>query len=793
LTLLKNSPRELAGLPFSNARGLCVKQSREGAKLRAPWTWIVSSIALLSALVLFEPTSTKAQVSLDSPKRPVSVSDSVQMTRLSDSDYALGLTSEGRVAKFSPNGQRFIIVLRKGNLKHNTNEYSLLLFQSSEVFRKPNPEVLLTMSSSSNREAIQNVKWFPDNDTIAFLGENPGEVPDLYSFNVRTKSLSKLTNHPTPIVRYDISNQGDVMIFEAEPPIRASVDTEETRRNGLVLSTQNLLDPLTGDRYPPFATEGEGLFVKVAGNPTRRVPVEDHIDHQMPISLSPSGRYGVFEVFVRDVPPSWEGYRDRSVSSLAAEKRPKGTWINLLRYMLLDTETGEVTPLLNAPAESRIGVTWAEDGTSVLVSGARLPIDVPDPQELEERKNNVYVVEVSVPSGQVRKVRHWSDTYRLFQCTWQSATRILLDEVNAQENPVRAAYERDGTRWKEVPIGQEDGRKPTSLHVVLEEGMNTPPKVYVSDGQGKGKALLMDLNPHFGEIDFGKVERVTWDSTDGHEFWGGLFWPPDFTPGKRYPLVIQTHGFNPKAFSMDGFYNPASAARALASRGFLVLQVNGFNKVYPGYGEGPQEAPVQMSAFEGAVDWLDKRGVIDRGRVGLVGFSRTVYYVAFTLTHSKYHFAAAIMADGINAGYFQYISNGGSLMAVFDRLNGGVPWGKTADRWLKNSPGFNLDKVDTPVRLETHGYSGDAPSEWEWFVGLSHLNKPVELIYLPDAAHILVKPWEKIVSQQGAVDWFCFWLKREEDSDPAKRDQYERWHKLSRDDGANSRPQDKDD
>jgi len=28
------------------------------------------------------------------------------------------------------------------------------------------------------------------------------------------------------------------------------------------------------------------------------------------------------------------------------------------------------------------------------------------------------------------------------------------------------------------------------------------------------------------------------------------------------------------------------------------------------------------------------------------------------------------------------------------------------------------------------------------------------------------------------VDWYCFWLKGEEDPDPAKSEQYRRWRKL---------------
>ena len=52
------------------------------------------------------------------------------------------------------------------------------------------------------------------------------------------------------------------------------------------------------------------------------------------------------------------------------------------------------------------------------------------------------------------------------------------------------------------------------------------------------------------------------------------------------------------------------------------------------------------------------------------------------------------------------------------------------------------------------------------------------MIYIPDGAHILEKPWDRMISQQGNVDWFCFWLKGEEDPDPAKAEQYKRWHSL---------------
>ena len=64
----------------------------------------------------------------------------------------------------------------------------------------------------------------------------------------------------------------------------------------------------------------------------------------------------------------------------------------------------------------------------------------------------------------------------------------------------------------------------------------------------------------------------------------------------------------------------------------------------------PEEAPQQMGVYERAIDYLDGLGIIDRTRVGIIGFGRTVYSVEYTLTHSSYHFGAATAATDLTAG-----------------------------------------------------------------------------------------------------------------------------------------------
>jgi hypothetical protein len=49
---------------------------------------------------------------------------------------------------------------------------------------------------------------------------------------------------------------------------------------------------------------------------------------------------------------------------------------------------------------------------------------------------------------------------------------------------------------------------------------------------------------------------------------------------------------------------------------------------------------------------------------------------------------------------------------------------------------------------------------------MSLLGKPVDFIWIPRGMHLLVKPRERLTSQQGDVDWIRFWPKDEADADP---------------------------
>jgi dipeptidyl aminopeptidase/acylaminoacyl peptidase len=734
-----------------------------------------SICAGLMVLALCNGSSAEQEKKIMASRRGATVVDAIQMTRWADQSVFSG-GSRDSVGVFSPDGSQFFIVVKKGNLERNTNEYSILLFQTKEAPQQPRPRVLITMSSSTNRDAIKGVKWLNDSKTLIFLGEQVGQRPTIYSLDVRTRFLKRLTNHPTSIGNFDISEDGSTIVYEADSRSIKTRDTDETRRNGIIVTTQYASDLLIGDcnDVQKSGVTYKELFVQQRGRAPVKVPTHDFIRDEFPISVSPNGRYAVLPVYLANVPESWSKYEAGPLRPYVTAKREPGKPSNVMQYMLLETASLRVAPLVNSPISwYNNGFTWIEQGHSVVASGIYLPLDEAGIVDRDVRQQQTFVAEIKVPSGEITEVTDEA----LKIGGWDEKSRTLsLSGKTAGALP--QVYEKAdyGRRWALASV--QNRATIDGLDVSLAEDLNTPPKIFVTDRRTSRRALLLDLNPQFDQIEFGRVEAVKWKASDGHEVVGGLYLPPNFAPAAKYPLVIQTHGFNKDKFWIDGPYSSAFAAQPLASNGFVVLQVGGSSQ--PGedakYTNTPDEAPRQMAAYEGAIEYLDERGLIDRDRVGIIGFSRTVFYVDYTLTHSKYRFVAATIADGFDGGYLNAVLWGGQR-ENYSSVIGGPPVGASFALWLRNSPGFNLDKVRAAVRLEFYGSSGPL-SGWQWFSGLGELKKPEEFVWLPFGAHVLVKPWERLASQQGNVDWFRFWLKGDEARTQSNSRLYDRWEEL---------------
>jgi len=714
----------------------------------------------------------------DQNLRPFTVADSISMTHFDVPSEEAPNNSP----PFSPSHKQFLVVTERGVLDKNVREFSLLVYNSDKLMGPPT--VAAKFSSSSNRPGISQAQWIDDSN-IALIGELPGDKGQVYIVDCSTARRRKLTAEEDGVVSYALSLDKRTLVYYT----KQTGETAENRykeSHGFAITDERLEDLVTGNWRQPIC--GSQLHIKdLLHEKVKTLSPYFNCHQPASIWLSPNGKYAIAERDASvDVSPSWQLYDDPFLKRLARGRLAYDAKLSeIYETVLLNTETMDLKPLVGAPSSvgrSRTTVVWTKDSRSAVIAATLLPLNTDDPGELAERKAHPVIAAVDIPTGLSRRIvdmptdQTWDIEPASDPDSFQITGWRLGPGLDATEKIPTRSFHREGREWKEDQYALEEPQAEITVHQSLNEW---PVLVQVDHATQKEK-IIFDPNPQFRNLRFGRREVINWTGKQGEPLTGGLVYPVNYIPGMRYPFVIQTHGFSPSQYLLDGSFTTAFAAEALANRGVVVLQLpesplEQIDKVGPGRG------PAMQSQLESAVDYLDRLRLIDREHVGLVGFSVTGFAVVYTLMKSSYHFAVATSAEGNDWGYWSYISMGNWLpwASQSEAPYGGPPWNNNWEPWLKNSISFNYQRIRTPLRLESDGNDhAQIILEWENYVALKRLHKPVDLIFVSHGEHPVVKPWDRMTSQQGNVDWLLFWLKNEEDADPSKTAQYARWRAL---------------
>lgn len=765
----------------------------------------------------------------DAVGRVLTVRDSIEMTRLVDPDGA-SVQGNPSAFKWSPDGARFFLVLRRGNLQSGDNEYSLVLFEGKAVLdfvaardrrSRPQPRYLATFRTATPRHAISSARWVDGGAAIALIGKEGEARAQVFVVDVVTRTARRVSNHDQDIVEFDMSSTDGTLVYWAN----AYPDWSERNRHGYAIGSESAAH--LGMKDPTEAEPEVELFVVDMSTAARR-KVELHrglLPH--PISIAPDGRTAIVAATLRRVPVAWSEYDIikgnptlRMPSQLPARSsRPdgnsKGTalfleaddafgqpagWIN--RYEVIDLQIASASPLLDAPAAlaGRLdSAIWSPDGHRALVPATYLPLSTDQCTERTNVDRTQFVVEIEASTRAIRCISEVADHGKSGGRLVLVGARWLTDEAVEVEyseldgwSRARHYYVLTRGRWQEVrelPLQSARTTPRDRLELTIQQDMNSAPEISARDRKTARTARITQLNPQFADIALGRVEQFSWNDALGRRFTGGLLFPPGQGRGSRYPIVFQTYGFKPGEFLIDGplGITTAYAARALAGRGMLVLQMPRLH-LRLSETKAPHETAAENSLFlaglEGAVKALDDAALADTRRMGLIGFSREGMHVHHALVFSSHRFAAATVADSIGATPFCYsLAYGLSYpgMHTFedeDRVGMGGPfWGDSVGLWVQRSYIFHLHRIAAAVRYEQTGAYGTS-CHWDAFAFQKRARRPVEMIHIPLDEHNLQTPFGRYTSQEGNVDWFDFWLQSNEDPTPAKEEQYVRWRRL---------------
>ena len=737
--------------------------------------------------------------------RPFTVRDSIELVRFDDQS-----AEDHENVLFAPDGRSFIVVTKRGVLSANTTESTMWLFDTQEVSRfvnspsdinSPVPRVVARMSSSSTGSPITHVRWSTDGHSIVFIGGNGNREPRLFIIEVNGKNFRQLSPNDQAVSAFD--QAGGTYVFTAGPAVGDAdlYQSAGSRLPDIQMGTGRSLLTLLFPKFEEtvFGLADEQLW-EVQNNKLSRI---DNSRTSMPISLvrgsylhslalSPSGHYVVAVNNVERVPPEWESYEPAAsyakFEASDANAQPALSDLSPAQYVLIDLQKRQISPLVSAPLGlsaayylDAVRAKWSNDEKKVAVSNTFVPL-----RRTAENSGPTRpcVAVVDLATHVTKCVRetpafvNGKPKKNISDIEWRNSDQDVLVRYGGQDGrPESELFHHDNGVWQRV-ANFDTTALDMRLSVAVQESVDAPPVLVASDLETKKSKKLWDPNPQLAAINLGKAEVYRWHDKDGHDWIGGLVLPPKYTPGQRYPLVIQTHGFNPDKFLSDGFYSTANAARALAARGIVVLQV-----AEPRWALfTPQDPEVDgRLGYESAIAQLAADGIIDAGKVGLIGFSHTGIYVLDSLIHSPSSFAAATLAECSTDSLWEYLINadyrGPQTVKVATDLIGSAPFGDGLKLWLSRSPGFSTDKIHVPVLFEENSPPTLVYS-WDLYAALRLQARPVELLYMRSGKHILEQPSHLYASQEMNADWYDFWLNGHEDPNPTKSPQYSRWHQL---------------
>ncbi len=781
---------------------------------------VCQHIAVMAAAAVFLWSTIPTRANEGNRKRSFTVEDSIELSYVVNpaSLTTLGARAEQPIGApiYSPDDKYFLLVTQRGILRANMLEGTIWLFDrqavreyaSGKSTTKPVPRKLATMRATTNLFVINDVRWIDGSKKLAFLGKDGSPYQQLFIVDVETASIRAVTKNGSYVTAYDMRDDTIVYTVLVQPAAVGGDMFAVGQRSILELLYPN--PPAMQDfqaidlvKYPSslhLQNGGKELPVDFqdAGRPLRLfVPT---------LSLSPDKKSLITVAPVYEIPKDWEQYQPNGepfrlkAGPVQITPNPAGVWWRPEHYVRVNLKTGSVSSVVDAPAGRDMGFNapteafWFEDIRHVILTNTYRPSATALDKRTDTRWSERPIVAiVDTFTGKIQSSIDLTEAgvaaqlyYVVDSISWDQSNQELTIRYNSEDadaTPRPEMYSLRGHEWVKVQGRYRNSGAESKQDLILSvrQDLNHPPALCAETNGNKSLSVLWDPNQQLEALNLGKASIYRWKDKKGRPWSGILALPPDYDARRRYPLVIQTHGYESEKFFADGTATSGSGGRALAAKDIVVLQMDMSLIDF----SSPEEGPDNVAGFESAIDHLVSDGLIDRAYVGVTGYSRTSYHVLYALTHRPDLFATAIIANG-NFSYVPYImwSTGpgvNEMQKEAEAMNGGVPFGDDLAKWARNAPNFNLDRTVAPL-LILSGERGELISHWETYSMLRRLGKPVELLWWSkeNAAHILIQPSQRYASQQSAVDWFDFWLNGHEDPGSAKAEQYSRWRELSK-------------
>ena len=297
------------------------------------------------------------------------------------------------------------------------------------------------------------------------------------------------------------------------------------------------------------------------------------------------------------------------------------------------------------------------------------------------------------------------------------------------------------------------------IALVVDEPMN-PGEIWMAslDAPSTFRQVSHFSEGYARDFKLGRQERIEWKGADGVTVEGLLHYPVDHVAGKRYPLVVQTHG-GPRSSDMFAFGEWQSYVKVLTGLGYAVLQPN--YRGSTGYGDaflrdmvGSYFKNSHLDVMTG-VDKVIAMGLADPERLAKMGWSAGGH-----MTNKIITFTNRFKAASSGAGASNWISMFGQSDTRAYRIPwfGGTPWGKNAPMaaYWDHSPIKDVANVKTPTLfiVGERDVRVPPPQSMEMHRALKSNGVPTKLYLAPREPHTFEELRHQLFKVNVEIEWF---------------------------------------
>jgi dipeptidyl aminopeptidase/acylaminoacyl peptidase len=593
----------------------------------------------------------------------------------------------------SPDGRWVAYTVRETNWDENAYETEIWLVAAAAG----EPQQLTNAAKSSLQPA-----WSPDSRTLAFVSDRDGKR-QLYRIDISGGEAEKLTSVDEGVTSFQWAPDGRSIAFTALDPRTDAMKAREAQWGEVKLEDED-------QRYTHLHV------LDVATKKSRALTA------------------GAFVVGSFDWSP--DGTRiafDHRVSSDAGDGGSAD-------ISLVEVASGTRTPLVTQAGPDS-NPRWSPDGSRfAFVSAMAKPFYF--------YENSVVAVTTPGTPGvtsltdafdESASLVEWTSSGIVFSASQRTATALFTLD------PASRAIRRHqaGDAW----IGSQFSLSPDGARVAfVGAGPTEFADVFVGEVSAIGSARrVSDTRAQIASWPTHTREVIRWKSQDGVEIEGVLHKPATFEPGRRYPLLVAIHG-GPTGISRPVPYSNYVGTYPLdgfLAKGALVLEPN--YRGSAGYGAKFRALNVRNLGIGDAwdvlsgIDHLVGQGLVDRERVGSMGWSQGGYISAFLTTRHADRFRAISVGAGISDWMTYYVNT--DIHPFTRQYLEATPW-DDPKIYADTSPMTYIKQAKTPTLIQ-HG-DQDArvpvPNAFQLYQGLRDQHVPVRLALFKGFGHGLTKP-----------------------------------------------------